>query len=140
VTQEFLVESVAALAPIAELIIAQSSTYPVILLIGDMGTGKTTLSKEIMRQLGLDETSSPTFSIVNQYDTSSGTWYHFDLYRIEQEEELLDLGFEEYLASGQPCLIEWPQIASGYIEAPYLRVGLALTGNQRLVTLSTVEA
>ncbi len=138
-TQEFHVGSVEELTPVAESIIAHSGDYPIILLIGEMGTGKTTLTKEVMRQLGVLETSSPTFSLVNQYDTSKGTWYHFDLYRIAEEEELLDFGFEEYLSSGKPCLIEWPQIASGYIEAPYLRVGLALTGIQRLITLSTVE-
>ena len=137
-TQEFQVGSVEALAPVAELIIAHSVDFPIILLIGEMGTGKTTLTKEIMRQLGVLETSSPTFSLVNQYDTSTGTWYHFDLYRIEDEEELLDFGFEEYLASGNPCLIEWPQIASGYIEAPYLRVQLELLDTDRHITISKV--
>jgi tRNA threonylcarbamoyladenosine biosynthesis protein TsaE len=138
VSQEFVIESVEELAPIAKLIIAQSRDCPVILLIGEMGTGKTTLAKEIMRQLGVKETSSPTFSLVNQYDTSSGTWYHFDLYRVEDEEELLDFGFEEYLSSGKPCLIEWPQIASGYIEAPYLRIELELESNRRKITVDQI--
>ena len=91
-----------------------------------MGTGKTTLVKEMMRQCGADESSSPTFSIVNQYDTDQGIFYHFDLYRIEEEEELLDFGFEEYLSSGNICLIEWPDLAAELISRPYLEVKLNL--------------
>lgn len=139
-TQEFQVGSLAELAPVAEAMIALSEDFPVILLIGEMGTGKTTLCKEVMRQLGVDETSSPTFSLVNQYDTARGIWYHFDLYRITQEEELLDFGFEEYLASGRPCLIEWPQIGSRYIDAPYLKVEIALLDRTRKIALSHPDA
>lgn len=82
----------------------------VILIFGDMGTGKTTLVKSICQRLGVqDEVSSPTFALVNEYlDKWGGSVYHFDMYRIEQEEEAMDFGIEEYFDSGQLCLVEWP--------------------------------
>lgn len=83
--------------------------HKIICFEGDMGAGKTTLIKEIVHQLGsLDGTSSPTFSIVNEYDTAQGKVYHFDAYRLQSEEEAYDFGIEEYLYSGNLCLIEWP--------------------------------
>ena len=83
----------------------------VLLFYGKMGSGKTTLIKEIAAQLGVkDLTNSPTFSLVNEYVTGNGEpMYHFDFYRIEREEEAYDMGFEEYLDSGSWCLIEWPE-------------------------------
>jgi len=78
---------------------------------GEMGVGKTTLIKEICKALGVkDVTSSPTFSLVNEYHTAhNDIVYHFDFYRIEQEEEAMDMGVEEYLYSNNWCLIEWPK-------------------------------
>ena len=83
----------------------------ILLFYGKMGSGKTTLIKEIAAQLGVkDLTNSPTFSLVNEYVTGKGEpMYHFDFYRIEREEEAYDMGFEEYLDSGSWCLIEWPE-------------------------------
>ncbi|UCE93236.1 MAG: tRNA (adenosine(37)-N6)-threonylcarbamoyltransferase complex ATPase subunit type 1 TsaE [Flavobacteriaceae bacterium] len=82
----------------------------ILLFDGPMGSGKTTLIKEIALQLGVkDVTSSPTFSLVNEYESDSGeTIYHFDFYRIESEEEAYDMGIEEYLDSDAWCFIEWP--------------------------------
>ena len=75
-----------------------------------MGTGKTTFIAELCRQLGADDDfGSPTFSLVNEYRDSKGApIYHFDLYRIESPEEVLDMGAEEYFNSGFLCLVEWP--------------------------------
>ncbi len=83
----------------------------VVLFYGEMGSGKTTLIKEIAARLGVEDlTNSPTFSLVNEYMTGKGEpMYHFDFYRIEREEEAYDMGFEEYLDSGSWCLIEWPE-------------------------------
>jgi tRNA threonylcarbamoyladenosine biosynthesis protein TsaE len=77
---------------------------------GEMGAGKTTLIREICNVLGVrDEVSSPTFSLVNEYRTDSGeTIFHFDFYRIRSEEEVYDIGYEDYFDSGHLCLIEWP--------------------------------
>lgn len=81
------------------------------LLHGEMGSGKTTLVKHLVKELGIERlVTSPTFSIVNEYgQDGKSSVYHFDLYRIKNEAEALDLGFEEYLASGNLCLIEWPE-------------------------------
>ncbi|WP_293913045.1 MULTISPECIES: tRNA (adenosine(37)-N6)-threonylcarbamoyltransferase complex ATPase subunit type 1 TsaE [unclassified Sphingobacterium] len=82
----------------------------VFLLYGSMGAGKTTFVKAICEQLGVtDSTSSPTFSIVNQYSYPQGNVYHFDFYRIKDEQEAFDMGYEEYFYSGDYCFIEWPE-------------------------------
>lgn len=80
---------------------------------GEMGTGKTTLIKALCRELGSkDSLGSPTFSIVNEYQSGKGgPIYHIDLYRVETLREALDLGLTEYLESGHYCFVEWPQIA-----------------------------
>jgi len=83
----------------------------VVLFFGEMGAGKTTLIKAICRALGVqDEVSSPTFALVNEYESGNGeAIYHFDLYRLKAEEEALDFGVDEYLDSGSFCLVEWPE-------------------------------
>lgn len=82
----------------------------IFLFEGEMGSGKTTFISELCRQMGAnDDFGSPTFSIVNEYaDREGNSIYHFDLYRIESERELLDMGAEEYFDSGNLCLVEWP--------------------------------
>jgi tRNA threonylcarbamoyladenosine biosynthesis protein TsaE len=75
-----------------------------------MGAGKTTLIKELCKQLQVtDQAASPTFSIVNEYHSPQGNVYHFDFYRLKEEQEALDLGYEEYFFSGNYCFIEWPE-------------------------------
>ena len=78
---------------------------------GSMGAGKTTFISEVCRLLGADDDSgSPTFSIVNEYRDGEGEpLYHFDFYRIDNPEEALDMGVEEYFYSGFPCFVEWPE-------------------------------
>ena len=85
--------------------------HKVVLFYGEMGAGKTTLIKQLCKNLGVSEpTSSPTFSIVNEYKTDHNeTIYHFDFYRIKDENEVLDFGYEEYLYSNNYCFIEWPE-------------------------------
>ena len=83
----------------------------VILFYGHMGAGKTTFINLLCKALGvMDETNSPTFSIVNEYATHKNEIvYHFDFYRLKSEMEAFDLGYEDYLYSGNTCLIEWPE-------------------------------
>ena len=83
----------------------------IIAFYGEMGAGKTTLIKEICKQIGVsDNVSSPTFAIVNEYRITSGeAVYHFDFYRIRNLQEAIDIGIEEYFNSGSYCLIEWPE-------------------------------
>ena len=90
--------------------VIKSTKSKVLLFYGEMGVGKTTLIKEIVKQLeSSDNVSSPTFSLVNEYHTVNGDKiYHFDFYRINHENEALDIGVEEYFYSNCWCLIEWP--------------------------------
>ncbi len=89
--------------------IVKQLTDKTVLFYGEMGVGKTTLIKELAKELGVFETlSSPTFSIVNEYETKDGWLYHFDCYRLSSEEEALDIGIEEYLNAGHYTFIEWP--------------------------------
>lgn len=92
-------------------ILATPGLKKVITFHAEMGVGKTTIIKEIVKQLGVnDNSSSPTFSLVNEYINSNGeTIYHFDLYRLNSEEEAYDMGLDEYFYSGNWCLIEWPE-------------------------------
>lgn len=91
--------------------VVENSKHKTLLFYGIMGVGKTTLIKELCKVLGIDDvTSSPTFSIVNEYVTNSNEKvYHFDFYRIEDEEEAYDIGFEDYFYDEAWCLIEWPE-------------------------------
>lgn len=84
---------------------------------GEMGAGKTTFIATISKRLGVKETSSPTFALVNEYETSSGELiYHFDLYRIKRKSELLEFGFQEYLLGAKYVFIEWPEVAEDYLD------------------------
>lgn len=81
-----------------------------LLFYGDMGVGKTTLIKEIVKQLGYsDVVNSPTFSLVNEYEVKNDKLYHFDFYRVNDEKEALDIGIEDYFYSDHWNFIEWPE-------------------------------
>jgi tRNA threonylcarbamoyladenosine biosynthesis protein TsaE len=81
-----------------------------VLFYGEMGAGKTTLISAIVKEMGAtDFASSPTFSLVNEYEITNDTIYHFDLYRIKNQYEALDMGIEDYLYSGSWNFIEWPE-------------------------------
>lgn len=85
--------------------------HKIILLKGNLGAGKTTFTQHLLKKMGLEEqVSSPTYSIVNEYNLANKKIYHFDLYRMNSKEEVFDMGFEEYLDDDQFCIIEWPEI------------------------------
>ena len=93
-----------------------NSNSKILLFYGAMGVGKTTLIKEICKQLGATElAASPSFSIVNEYEATDGLIYHFDFYRIENPYEALDIGVEDYLYSGHWVLMEWPEKISNFL-------------------------
>ncbi|WP_367274996.1 tRNA (adenosine(37)-N6)-threonylcarbamoyltransferase complex ATPase subunit type 1 TsaE [uncultured Lacinutrix sp.] len=97
--------------------VLKHATSKSFLFKAEMGAGKTTLIKALVNALGCDDTvSSPTFSLVNEYQTKTDTIYHFDLYRVEDEDELYDFGIEEYLNSNAYLFIEWPELAKNLIE------------------------
>lgn len=94
----------------AQAIIDSLDGRTVVAFDAPMGAGKTTVISRIAALLGAeDSVTSPTFAIVNQYMGTNGAIYHFDMYRIERIEEALDFGSEEYLSSGELCLVEWPE-------------------------------
>lgn len=93
---------------------------------GQMGAGKTTFISEVCRQLGSDqEANSPTFSIVNEYETSRwGRIYHLDCYRLDSAEEAFDIGVEDYFCSGDTCFVEWPERVEEFLPGDTVRVEL----------------
>lgn len=107
---KWIVKDLSDLSSVASAI-ADKIDEKVVLFKGEMGAGKTTLIKALAKTLGVeDEVSSPTFSIVNQYlGRGEVSVFHFDFYRIEDEEEAYDFGYEEYFYSGNLCLVEWPE-------------------------------
>ena len=108
--QKFYSESDSQTIKIAEGFAQTLSPGTVVCLFGEMGVGKTVFTKGLCRAMGVsDYVSSPTFTVVNEYDGDGFPIYHFDMYRIEDEDELLEIGFEEYLTSGGICIIEWPE-------------------------------
>jgi len=117
--------------------IIKSAKQKVLLFYGEMGVGKTTLIKEIVRQLGSSDTvSSPTFSLVNEYHTVNGEKvYHFDFYRINNENEAFDIGIEEYFYSDCWCLVEWPNKVKNLV--PLNSVIITITANSD--QLRTIE-
>lgn len=117
---------------LAEPILRLYGDPKIILLSAPMGAGKTTLIKEICKSLGsTDNFSSPTYSIVNEYTYPNGKIYHFDLYRLKNKEELLDLGIEEYLDSGHYCIFEWPELVMDMIKTRYKKIEIEVNENIR---------
>ncbi len=123
-----------------ELLLA--TKHKVLLFYGEMGVGKTTLIKELVKQLGvLDNVSSPTFSLVNEYRTNNNhKVFHFDFYRIDNEEEAMDMGIEEYFYSNNWCFVEWPNKVENLL--PLNSVSITITTNknqQRTIELKNNE-
>ena len=109
-----------------------------LLFYGDMGVGKTTLIKSIVKALGSqDDVSSPTFSIVNEYKLNNGCIYHFDLYRIKDLEEAYNFGIEDYLNSNNWILIEWPDKIEPILVDGFDRIDINLAANNiRIIKLN----
>ena len=122
--------------------IVEQNPKKVMLFHGEMGAGKTTLIKALVKELGVNEvTSSPTFSLVNEYQTTNNQIvYHFDFYRLNNETEALDMGVDEYLYSGNWCFIEWADKIPNLIPDSHSVVTITLqTDGNRLVELSDLS-
>ena len=127
--------SIDQLEKVAQQLLDQTPNK-VILFNGDMGVGKTTLIKQLCKTLGVEEaTSSPTFSLVNEYQTAKNQIiYHFDFYRLNHESEALDMGIEDYLYSGNWCFIEWSEKIENLIPEQHsiITIELLADGNRSL--------
>ncbi len=121
--------SQAGLEGVARELIDHSENRKIWLFFGEMGSGKTTLIKAIARLLGVQETmSSPTFPIVNEYLFDQGRKiFHVDLYRLKNEQEVRDIGMEEYLDSQEYCLVEWPEKLVSLVPAHPMNVRITPT-------------
>jgi tRNA threonylcarbamoyladenosine biosynthesis protein TsaE len=132
-----VVFSINELESVAQKIIDQNPNK-VILFNGEMGVGKTTLIKKLCSLLGVEgPTSSPTFSLVNEYKTTTNQIvYHFDCYRLKSETEALDMGIDEYLYSGNWCFIEWSEKIESLIPEVHSVVNIKLQADgKRLLEL-----
>jgi len=129
-------ESEAQLSRAADELLKFAGDRKVFLFEGEMGAGKTTFIKAICKQLGVNDlVSSPTFSIVNEYNAPKGVIYHFDFYRLKSESEAYDLGYEDYFYSGNYCFVEWPSKVKDLWPENSVHVNIGLqTGDQREIT------
>jgi tRNA threonylcarbamoyladenosine biosynthesis protein TsaE len=136
-TLEFLLEKEEELSFITDQI-RQKDHAKIIILRGNLGAGKTAFVKAFCRNLGChNQVSSPTFSLVNEYDCNGEKMYHIDLYRLDAVDEALDIGIEEYLYSGEYCFIEWPEIIQDLLPSDYVDVFIASTDeNSRKLLIS----
>jgi len=124
------VTSISQLSGIATEIIYSGAHSHIFLFYGEMGAGKTTLIKSICESLGvIGPVTSPTFSIVNEYIGASHKIYHFDFYRLKNQTEALDLGYEEYFYSDAWCFIEWPEKIPGLLPPHYIKINIQVSSD-----------
>lgn len=127
------------LPAIASEVLAAFPGERIFAFYGELGAGKTTLIKEICRQLGVkeEEMSSPTFALINEYKTGNAEpAYHFDFYRVKNEEEVFDLGYEDYFYSGYYCFIEWPEKTARMLPAKRVNIKITIEGAVRKLHIS----
>ena len=134
---EIIIPSLDKISDAAQEFVAQIGDKRVFAFYGGMGAGKTTFIKAICEQLKVNDTvTSPTFAIVNEYASSIGPIYHFDFYRIKNQAEVMDLGFDDYAYSGDLCLMEWPELIEELLPENTVSVHIVETDNgMRKVTI-----
>lgn len=112
----------------------------VIFLQGELGAGKTTFARGFMQGRGYQgRVKSPTYTLVEPYETPSGPVYHFDLYRLGSKESLYTLGIEDYFVPGAICLIEWPECGKGVLPLPDTCVNFQIVGKDRCLSIESLE-
>lgn len=122
-----------ALTGIEPVLQAQGLT---VYLDGNLGAGKTTLVRGLLRTLGVTgAVKSPSYTLLEPYEVSRLNLYHFDFYRFKNPQEFADAGFSEYFGPGAVCLVEWPGKAGEFLPAPDLRIALQVTGSGRIASV-----
>ena len=137
-----IVNSIEELSDLAATI---SKTYSnrVIAFYGDISAGKTTFIKYLCQELGVDPSTvnSPTYSIVNEYETIGDQLiFHFDFYRIKDENEAYDMGYENYFYSNHYCFIEWPEKIANLLPENLLRIHIESEANMRIFTIEEIKS
>ncbi len=128
---DFFAKDVESLPGIAKSILEATKGLNVFAFYGKMGAGKTTFIKAFCKTLDvIDEVNSPTFSIINEYFTSSDdSIYHFDFYRIKKIEEVFDIGYEEYIYSNNYCFLEWPELITELLPPSFVYISIEESGD-----------
>ena len=123
---EIKINSLSEISTAAKQFVAAMGDNTIFAFYGHMGAGKTTFIKAICEELGVkDVITSPTFAIVNEYTDGQGEpVYHFDFYRIKKQEEVYDIGFEDYVESGSICFMEWPELIEDILPADTVKVSI----------------
>lgn len=135
----FTISSVEELQQVADYLIPITDKQKVFIFNGEMGAGKTTLIGLICKKMGIEDTSSPTYSIVNTYLSEEfGEVYHFDFYRLEGEQEAIESGLDEMIDSGHLCFLEWADKISKLLPDSYVKVGIEQDGNLRTIIITEV--
>ena len=131
-------ENLESIPSVAKQILEYASPHKKFVFYAEMGVGKTTLIKELSLQLGVTEiVSSPTFSILNEYKSlSKGKIYHFDFFRLKDESEAFDIGYEEYFFGNNYCFIEWPEMIPNLIEEDMVEIRIQLNGIKRVIEIT----
>lgn len=134
------VKNLAGLDEAAQKVLEFAQNERFFIFEGDMGAGKTTFIKALTKALGVtDVVSSPTFSIVNEYEGKDGIIYHFDFYRLKNLQEAYDIGYEEYFYSEHICLIEWPEKVEELLPEHYIKIEITAPGEtERLLSISKI--
>ncbi len=129
------------LPEVAKRLLGEFATERFFAFFGKMGVGKTTLIKEICSQLGVeDNVCSPTFAIINVYNTREGDpVYHFDFYRLKNQDEAYDIGYEEYFYSGEYCFTEWTEKIEDLLPEHYVRVEIEENNELRTLTATIID-
>jgi tRNA threonylcarbamoyladenosine biosynthesis protein TsaE len=136
------IKSLAEIAAVAKEFISRMGDKKVFVFYGSMGAGKTTFIKAICEALGVEDViTSPTFAIINEYNTQNGDQiFHFDFYRINKIEEAYDFGYEDYFYSGNLCFIEWPEKIKELIPPGAVEVHIVENAaGEREISLSTCK-
>lgn len=133
------VRDISSLSKVTEHLITLMDEYNIFLLKGDLGAGKTTLVKQWMRDMGIDDNvSSPTFSIINEYRNAEHSVFHMDMYRLKDIDEALNIGIEEYIYGSESYnIIEWPGLIMNLIDDAYVLINISVTEEQRIFTITT---
>lgn len=129
--RKFIAKNEEELTQVAKDLLRSYPDYRIFAFYGDMGTGKTTFIKELCRQLGVKNlTSSPSFAIINEYwSENDEPIYHFDFYRINDKVEVFDIGFSDYLFSGNYCFIEWSEKIEEFLTSDHLHISIEVDAN-----------